>query len=109
VEAAKQQLAVCLDPLLEQMRAALTSTVAQSSTPVRYADPTQSREAAEQLARLLSDFDPGATEFIEAKQGELRPLFVGDGWTQFEKLVQSYSFAEAQRQLDEALKSFHPA
>ena len=57
--------------------------------------------------KLLSEFDCGAVEFIEANQPVLYPLFPGDSWPQFEKLVQSYAFAEAQAQLEQALK--HPA
>jgi hypothetical protein len=34
----------------------------------------------------------------------LRPLFAGDAWPQFEKLVQGYAFADAQSQLEQALK-----
>jgi len=53
---------------------------------------------------LLSKFDPGAADFIEANHLTLRLLFAGDAWQQFEKLVQGYSFAEAQTQLEQALK-----
>ena len=52
----------------------------------------------------ISDFDPGAVDFTEANQVALRPLFPGEGWAQFEKLVQNYAFAEAQAHLEQALK-----
>ncbi len=68
-------------------------------------DPAQSREAAAQLNKLLSEFDPGAADFLEANTAAVRPLFAGDTWTQFEKLVQSYSFADAQAHLGQALKT----
>ncbi len=61
------------------------------------------------MAKLLSEFDPGAVDFIEAKQEALRPLFPGETWRQFEKLVQNYSFAEAQAQLELARKQPPPA
>jgi hypothetical protein len=70
-------------------------------------DLAQSREAATQLIKLLSEFDPGAADFIEANHAALRPLFAGEAWTQFEKLVQGYSFADAQAQLEQALKSLN--
>jgi hypothetical protein len=73
------------------------------------ASPAQSREAAAQLQKLLAEFDPGAADFIEANQSALRPLFTGDSWAEFEKLVQSYSFADAQAQLEQASKNFSPA
>jgi hypothetical protein len=69
------------------------------------ATPGQSREVAAQLTKLLSEFDSGAAEFIEANQTALRPLFAGDTWLQFEKLVQGYAFADAQARLEQALKS----
>jgi two-component system sensor histidine kinase/response regulator len=106
VESAKQKVAAALEPLLAQLRAALKSTVAenpaQPNAPVR-SDPAQSRAAATQLTRLLSEFDPGAADFIEANREALYPLFPGEAWPQFEKLVQSYAFADAQAQLDQAL------
>jgi hypothetical protein len=57
------------------------------------------------LAKLLSEFDPGAVEFIEANQAALSSLFRGDSWPQFDKLVQGYAFADAQTQLEQALKN----
>ena len=69
--------------------------------------PAQSREAAAQLTKLLSEFDPGAVDFIEANQAALRPLFAGEAWPRFEKLVQGYAFADAQTQLEQAMNS-HP-
>jgi hypothetical protein len=78
-----------------------TTTPSSNSSPA--ADPAQTRAAAAQLTKLLSEFDPGAVEFIEANQAALRPLLPGDSWLQFEKLVQGYAFADAQTQLEEAL------
>ena len=67
-------------------------------------NPARSREAAAQLIQLLSEFDPGAADFVQANQGALRPLFAGDAWRRFEKRVQGYSFADAQAQLEQALE-----
>jgi hypothetical protein len=72
--------------------------------PVR--NPAQSREAAAQLARLLTECDPGAADFVAANRATLCPLFAGETWPQFEKLVKDYSFADAQQILDEAQRSF---
>jgi len=105
---AKQQLAATLDPLVAQLQAAFKPAVnAQpAAAPAVAVDPARSREAAAQLARLLSESDPGAADFIEAHQAALRTLFAGDAWSQFEKLVQGYVFADAQAQLEQALKNF---
>ena len=109
VEAAKQQINAALDPLVTDLRGALASIVSEpaaQSTTATQANPAQTRAAAVELTRLLSDADPGAGDFIEAHHAALRPLF-GDGtWTEFEKLVQDYAFADAQARLDQALKSF---
>ena len=107
VESAKQQVVAVLDPLVAQLQEALKSTAPEPAAPApapAAADPAQTREAAAQLVKLLSEFDPGAADFIEAKHAVLRPLFAGEAWPQFEKLVQSYAFADAQAQLDQALK-----
>jgi hypothetical protein len=59
-------------------------------------DPAETHAAAEHLAKLLSDFDSGAVEFIEDNRAALRPLFPGAAWTELEKLVQNYDFAGAE-------------
>jgi len=109
VASAKQQVTTALDPLVEQLKAALGSIAPETPVPTAppaAANPAQSREAATHLNKLLSEFDPGAADFIEANQAALRPLFAVDVWPKFEKLVQGYAFADAQAQLDQALKNF---
>jgi two-component system sensor histidine kinase/response regulator len=110
LDAAKQQVAAALDPLAAQMRSAFSAPVfdraaAAAAVPT---DPAQSREAAAQLTRLLAEFDPGAVDFIESNQTALEPLFPGETWTQFETHIQNYAFADAQTQLEQALKHFAP-
>ena len=68
-------------------------------------DPAQSREAAAKLLRLLSDSDPGATDFIEANPAALQSLFADEEWSKFEKLVRDYSFAAAQARLEQAVEN----
>jgi signal transduction histidine kinase/CheY-like chemotaxis protein/CHASE3 domain sensor protein len=107
--AAIQRLAEHIDPLLEQLQSALAPLppdVSKASASPAIVDPTHSCEAAEQLTRLLSEFDPSSVDFMAANRLHLRPLFAGDSWPKFEKLVQSYSFSEAQAQLEDAAKRF---
>jgi two-component system, sensor histidine kinase and response regulator len=106
VESARHQLAVVLDPFVAELEAALNATAPQIPAAVSApaADPAQARAAAAQLARLLSESDPGAVDFIEVNQAAVRSLFGRDAWDRFEKLVQSYGFADAQVQLEQALK-----
>ena len=90
------------------IRAALGTAGPDASAPVEPAAPTssaRSREAAAQLAVLLSDSDPAAGEFIDANRDALSPLFDAAGWSEFETLVQSYVFADAQKRLEHVLKT----
>jgi PAS domain S-box-containing protein len=106
VESARQQVADALSPLVAALKAALVASAsdAPSPAPAVAADPAQSREAAAQLLKLLSEFDPGASDFLAANQAALSPLFASDAWPQFEKLVREYAFLDAQIQLEAALK-----
>ena len=110
VESAKQQVAAVLDPLIAGLHAGLGSPAANTAaaTPAPMVDPVKSRETAAQLSKVLSEFDPGAAEFIEANRAALQPLFHEGTWAEFEKLVQGYSFADAQAQLEQRLKTFSP-
>ena len=68
-------------------------------------DAARTREAAAQLATMLADLDPGAADFVETNQAVLRPLFADGGWAEFERLVEGYSFSDAQARLAQALES----
>jgi hypothetical protein len=112
IESAERQVAAALDPLIAGLKAMLNSAAAEAPAPAPASapvDPVQSREAAVQLMKLLSEFDPGAADFIETNRAALQPLFADGTWTPFEKLVQGYAFADAQTQLDQALKNFPAA
>jgi two-component system sensor histidine kinase/response regulator len=109
VRSAQERLAAVLDPLVAQLQLALveltpeTPTAPKAGPPV---DPAQARETAGQLIKLLSEFDPGAADFVEANQGALRSLFDGgESWPQFQNLVQGYAFGEAQTRLEQAIQS----
>ena len=109
IEASRSQLAAALGPLLSRLRPALASAAgavppdgsAQAPPP----DSATTPEAAAHLAKLLEAFDPEAVDYLESHHAALCPLFAGDAWAPFEKLVQDYAFAEAQVQLEQALKA----
>ena len=108
VERARQRVGVVLEPLATGIRAALGPAGSDASAPVQPAAPTnpaRSREAAAQLATLLSDSDPAAGEFVDANREALRPLFDAAGWSEFDTLVQGYAFADAQSRLEHALET----
>ncbi|HEY5911096.1 MAG TPA: response regulator [Verrucomicrobiae bacterium] len=105
VASAKNQLAVALNPLTAALRISLVQPEPGSdpvTSPVSAVDLTVARAAATQLTKLLSNSDPGAGEFVETNQAALRSLFASDSWPEFLKLVQGYSFAEAQARLEQA-------
>jgi two-component system sensor histidine kinase/response regulator len=110
LDAARQQAAGVLDPLIRQLRTALGSSVVETATPASAAaiEPGKAREAAETLRALLAEFDPAAADCIEANRAALRSLFNDESWPKFEQSVQGYAFAEAQSQLDEVLKNLRP-
>ena len=56
-----------------------------------------------QLLKLLSEFDPGAGDFVEAHRPALQALFADGTWPEFEQLVQGYAFADAQSRLERAM------
>jgi len=108
VDVARQKVAALLDPLVGQLRSTCgspASEVAPKASAVTV-DPEKSREAAARLMGLLSEYDPGAGDLIEENSAVLQPLFPGKAWDEFQKLVQGYSFADAQTQLEMAINSF---
>ncbi len=107
IDSARQEVAVVLNSLVTQLRSALKSPSPEASSPVLTSTPVnleQTRETAAQLNRLLSESDPGASDFIQANLMTLKPLFADGTWASFEKLVQDYAFTDAQSQLEQALK-----
>jgi len=76
--------------------------------PLTQMDPAQVRAAAKELAKLLSEFDASAADFLEKNRSALLPLFSGDSWKTFEKLVQAYAFSDAEAELAKALNALSP-
>jgi two-component system sensor histidine kinase/response regulator len=112
VSSGTQQVAAALDPLVMALRATLETTASEPPAPSPAGgpvDPARSRDAALELSRLLSESDPGAADFVEANHAVLQPLFGGGNWPAFEKLVQDYAFADAQEQLEQAIRSLPTA
>jgi PAS domain S-box-containing protein len=106
VQSAKQEVVAAFNPLLAHLPVALNSAVRSEPSPAAMPGAMEPHEAALQLTKLLSEFDPGAADFVAANGRALRTLFADEAWPQFEKLVRDYSFAEAQAQLEDALKHF---
>jgi two-component system sensor histidine kinase/response regulator len=107
IVAARNQAAEELARLVAELRRVLGASAEPppSAGGAPPADPAESLAAAARLAKLLSEFDPAAADFLESHRAKLRPLFDDEGWPKFEKLVQEYAFVEAQQQLDGAARS----
>jgi two-component system sensor histidine kinase/response regulator len=111
-ETAKQKVRAALDPLILSLRSVVGSgaptpqQLPAGKTVTEPVNAVRSREAAVRLAALLADLDPGAADFVETNQAVLRPLFADGGWAEFERLVEGYSFSDAQARLEQALESF---
>jgi two-component system sensor histidine kinase/response regulator len=76
--------------------------------PLTQMDPAQVRAVAKQLAKLLSEFDASAADFLEKNRSALHSLFSDNSWKTFEKLVQAYAFSEAEAELAKALNALSP-
>ena len=105
-EPALQQVSKVLDPLLEGLNKFLPESPKPAPEILPPVDPVETRAAAEQLAKLLADFDSAAVEYIETHRAALSPLFPGAAWADFEKLVQNYDFVGAEAPLAERSKNF---
>jgi signal transduction histidine kinase/DNA-binding response OmpR family regulator len=108
LESAKESVSAALDPLVARIQALNTtlSPIQPPDSTIAAPEPVQSSEAAAHLNQLLTECDPAAADFVAANRASLRALFATETWPQFEKLVQDYSFADAQAKLDQAQRSF---
>jgi two-component system sensor histidine kinase/response regulator len=98
---ALREISKVLDPLvagLTKSQPAPDYTEPEPDTHSPF-DPAKTRAAAEQLAKLLSDFDSAAGEFLAANRTALQSLFPGPAWAEFGVLVENYDFAGAEAQL----------
>jgi two-component system sensor histidine kinase/response regulator len=112
LDSAMQKLSSVLEPLMAELRTAFNSAESESGTRPPDAAPVSLlalRETAAELNRLLSDSDPAAVEFVQANRAALRGLFAEETCVKFEKLVESYAFADAEAQLAKAIKNLPPS
>ena len=57
------------------------------------------------MRKQLGEFDPAATDILEANRDVFRFLLSGDDFAIFEQHVQGYAFGEAQALLEHATKA----
>ena len=68
------------------------------------ADPVRLKAVAGEMRKYLSDFDSAAADCLNANRHLLSALFSPEEFIRFEKRIESYDFAEAQVQLELAMK-----
>ena len=107
IETSKQKISAVLDPMVNQLQAALNGAAAQPTTQPEVApvSPEKISEAVAELKRLLAESDPGAADFISANRAALLQLFRDGALAEFEKAVQNYDFLGAETQLQQVLKA----
>jgi len=107
-QSAIRQVGAAMAPILAEISGALSTHAVPESPKLpetaTAVDAAQSRESATTLRTLLSDLDPAAIDYLETNRAMLRPLFAVAEWPAFEDLVRGYAFADAQSQLEQALK-----
>ncbi|HEV8541175.1 MAG TPA: response regulator, partial [Verrucomicrobiae bacterium] len=102
------ELRTALDPVTTQIQACLGSPPQKAETRSdlkSLAGSSISPETADRLLALLSEFDPGAVDFLEQNQDVLRPMFKDDAWREFGNFVRDYAFPQAQACLEQARKT----
>ncbi len=77
------------------------------AAPPTAVDPARLKAVVGEMMKYLSDFDSAAADCLKANRELLRTLFVPEEFGRFEKRLESYDFAEAQIQLEQAMKD-HP-
>ena len=104
-----RQVEVALNPLVAGLKTALSSAAqggAVHTSTAGAVDAGYARELAAQLAKLLTEFDPGAAYILEANQGTLKSLFSTESWEQLTKHAQAYAFTECQALVEKVVANF---
>jgi PAS domain S-box-containing protein len=73
------------------------------------ADPVRLKAVAGEMRQYLSDFDSAAADCLNTNRELLSTLFSPEEFIRFEKGIESYDFAEAQAQLERAMKDYSHA
>jgi CheY-like chemotaxis protein len=116
-EALAQNLAA-FDTLLDQALRSARSMMPPTTVPgpalsraasLPSADPVRLKAVAGEMMKYLSDFDSAAADCLNANRELLSTLFSPEEFVRFEKRLESYDFAEAQVQLEQAMKDHNHA
>jgi two-component system, sensor histidine kinase and response regulator len=107
IETLRRRLADELGALIGRMRPALgqdaprVATLPAATPP---ADPEALRTLVAQLRKQLSEYDPAAADVLDDNRALLGSLLRGDDFSEFERNIQGYAFAEAYAVLEHAVR-----
>ena len=90
-----------LDDFVGRLRAALplTPTLPAPAAPAVPVDLEQAKKVVQEMIAHLNNFDPAASECLEANPDVFRTLLPGEKFASFEQQVAGFSFADALAQL----------
>jgi hypothetical protein len=93
-----------LDDFVGRLRTALpvAPTLPAPAAPAGPVDLAQAKEVVQQMIAHLNNFDPAASECLEANPDVFRALLPGEKFVSFEQQIGSFSFADALAQLQQA-------
>jgi two-component system, sensor histidine kinase and response regulator len=93
-----------LDDFVGRLRAALPlgPTLPAPAAHAGPVDIEQAKKVVQEMIAHLNNFDPAASECLEANPGVFRTLLPGEKFVSFEQQVGSFSFADALDQLQQA-------
>jgi two-component system, sensor histidine kinase and response regulator len=101
-----RELSAAMEDLISRLRPALPpqDSASRAAAPALEIDLAQAKRVVEEMMSHLNNFDPGATECLEANRDVFRGLLPGDLYTRFEQSVNGFAFAEALAQLQPVAK-----
>jgi hypothetical protein len=102
-----EELRTAVSDLVGRLRAALPamdghSAPAAASAPL---DPARAREVVETMLERLGQYDPSASDCLEAHRPFFRSLLAGDAFAAFEARVAGFDFAEARDRLERTARA----
>jgi HPt (histidine-containing phosphotransfer) domain-containing protein len=101
-----QEFSSALDDFVGRLRAALpkTETTFKPAVPVVPVDTAEARQVIAEMIRHLNNFDPSASECLEAHRDVFRSVLPTESFAAFEQQMGDFAFADALAGLQEAAK-----
>jgi CheY-like chemotaxis protein len=100
---ALQEFRAALEDFVSRLRAALPPTETAVETPAPL-DAEQAKQVVTEMISHLNNFDPAASECLEANRNVFRSVLPGESFAAFEQQVDGFAFADALAGLQEAAK-----